>query len=106
MLVDGASFLSILDALQINDSRQLQRFMTKALGHHFHIFNHMNVDEICKKIENLQTYVVDHSYPLTTEKKKKNSLAHNIKFLNTNLVQNIKGGCSPCPIFEEENTFR
>jgi hypothetical protein len=53
MLVDAAFFLSILDALQINDSRQLQRFMTKALGRHFQMFNHMNVDEVCKKFEDL-----------------------------------------------------
>ncbi len=51
--MDGAPFLSILDALQINDSRQLQRFMTKALGCHFQMFSHMNFDEVCKKIEDL-----------------------------------------------------
>jgi len=35
---------------------------------------------------------------------KETNLAHNIK-KETNLVQNINGGCSPCPTFGEENTF-
>jgi len=49
---------------------------------------------------------VDHSYLLTTTTTtKKNNLAHNIKKNKTNLVQDIKGGCSPRPIFKKENTF-
>jgi hypothetical protein len=47
---------------------------------------------------------VDHSYPLTT-KKKKTALHTTLKKKKTNLVQDIKGGCSPHPIFKEENAF-
>jgi hypothetical protein len=35
---------------------------------------------------------------------KETSLAHNI-IKKTNLVQKIKGGCSPCSTFGKENTF-
>jgi hypothetical protein len=44
---------SILDALQINGSRQLQRIMTSALSNHFQMFCHISVDEVCRKIEEL-----------------------------------------------------
>jgi hypothetical protein len=52
-----------------------------------------------------KTYIVDHSYPLTTKKKKKTTLHTKLKQNKTNLVQDIKGGCSPRPIFKKENTF-
>jgi len=48
---------------------------------------------------------VDHSYPLITTKKKP-TLHTTLKQNKTNLVQDIKGGCSPHPIFKKENTFR
>jgi len=51
MLADGASFKFISNSLQINNSRQLQRPMTRALGHHLKMFHHMSVDEVCRKIK-------------------------------------------------------
>ncbi len=93
---------SISDALQINDSRQLQRIMTSALNHDFQMFCHISVDEVCRKIEELlPPPKIPTSYPLTT--KKKSTMHTTLK--KTNFVQNIKGSCSPCPTFEKENTF-
>ncbi len=37
---------------------------------------------------------MDHSYPLTTKKNKKTTLHTTLKQNKTNLVQDIKGGCS------------
>jgi hypothetical protein len=40
------------------------------------------------------------------QKKKNPALDTTLKIkIKINLVQDIKGGCSPCPIIEEENTF-
>jgi hypothetical protein len=89
------SIKSILDALQINDSRQLQRIMTSALSYHFQMFCHISVDEVCRKIEKLlhiHELMLYMSF-ISFDKKK------------INFVPNIKCSCSPGPTFGEENTF-
>jgi hypothetical protein len=48
-------------------------------------------------------YTTKKTNLISSDNKKKSTLHTTLK--KTNFVQNIKGSCSPCPTFGEENTF-
>jgi len=74
------------------------------LGSSFQMFRPMNVDFVKKlKIYELMLWII---HILWQQPKEKPTLHTTLKQNKTNLVQDIKGGRSPRPIFKKENTFR
>ena len=53
MLAEGISFKRISEALSISDPRRLKRFMSKALGQKFRVFDNSIVEEVSNKIDAL-----------------------------------------------------